>query len=117
MTLWGRNLERAKSPVRQRANVSWQDEILVFRGQHTKLLVWPLYIKFWIVNKNLPSNSLVSQRLEMWSVTSVLDPAGVSFFHPRSDDVSLNPFCEPGEESLTNRQVWLDNLLVTASIW
>ena len=53
----------------------------------------------------------------MWTVTSVLDPAGVSFFHPRSDDVSLNPFCEPGEESLTNRQVWLDNLLVTASIW
>ena len=79
------------------------------------MLVGPLDIELRIVDEDLQveSDSWLVSRI----VTSVLDPAGVSFFHPRSDDVSLNPFCEPGEESLTNRQVWLDNLLVTASIW
>ena len=49
--------------------------------------------------------------------TSVLEPAGVSFFHPLSEAESLKPLLEPGQETFTNRQVRLDNLLVTESIY
>ena len=78
------------------------------------MLVGPLDIKLRIVDEDLQveSDSWLVSRI----VTSVLDPAGVSFFHPRSDDVSLKPCLEPTEESLTIRQVRLDNLLLIASI-
>ena len=49
----GSHLQGSQSAVRERPDISWQREVLVFVSEDTELLVGPLDVELRIVNKDL----------------------------------------------------------------